>query len=64
MRLDPTIAHDKDNWTVEEVAKLTDAVTEHCNQWFAVAALVPGRSKTQSRQRWIDSEKAQSSLKR
>jgi hypothetical protein len=43
-------------WTGEEDAKLTDAVKKHGgNNWFAVAALVPGRTNQQCRQRWIRS---------
>jgi hypothetical protein len=42
-------------WVVEEDAKLTGAVKEHgVNNWTAVAALVPGRTKKQCRHRWIE----------
>jgi hypothetical protein len=43
-------------WTVDEDAKLTDAVKEHgANDWVRVAAMVPGRRNTQCRKRWLDS---------
>jgi hypothetical protein len=49
--LGPTINSVK--WTVEEDAKLTDAVKEHgSNNWAAVAAMVPGRTDEQCRYRW------------
>jgi myb proto-oncogene protein len=52
--LDPIINSGK--WTVQEIAKLTDAVTEHGgNNWAAVAVMVPGRTNRQCRQRWVDS---------
>jgi hypothetical protein len=50
-------------WTVEEDAKLTNAVTNTCKKkhgkgyridWDTVAALVPGRTKRQSLSRWHD----------
>jgi hypothetical protein len=49
--LDPTI--NTGNWTVEENAKLTDAVKQFGNNWVPVAALVPGRTNKQCRERWI-----------
>jgi hypothetical protein len=52
--LDPNIALGK--WTVEEDAKLAEAVKKYGdNNWVAVAALVPGRTDKQCRQRWVDS---------
>jgi myb proto-oncogene protein len=49
--LDPEV--NKGKWTVEEDVKLTDAVTEHgCDDWVAVAALVPGRTNLQCHQRY------------
>jgi myb proto-oncogene protein len=40
-------------WTPEEDAKLTEAVTEFGgNDWVRVAAMVPGRTNKQCRQRW------------
>jgi hypothetical protein len=42
------------NWTVEENAKLAAAVAQHCYDWVAVAALVPGRSNQQCRSQWVD----------
>jgi hypothetical protein len=50
-RLDPDINTCK--WTEEEDAKLTKAVTEFCNDWVRVAALVPGRTNDQCRHRWV-----------
>jgi hypothetical protein len=49
--LDPDINRSK--WSMEEDARLTDAVTElGGNDWVAIAALVPGRTTYQCRQRW------------
>jgi myb proto-oncogene protein len=50
--LDPGI--NRGEWTVEEDAKLTDAVKEHgrCRNWAAVASLVPGRTDKQCLSRW------------
>jgi phage gp37-like protein len=48
--LDPEVNRGK--FSVEEDAKLTDAVTEFGNDWLRVAALVPGRTNEQCRQRW------------
>jgi hypothetical protein len=39
-------------WTVEEDAKLTEAVTEFGYDWVQVAALVPGRTNGKCCQRW------------
>jgi hypothetical protein len=39
-------------WTMEEVAKLTDAVKVHGKNWAAVAVLVPGRTNTQCGDKW------------
>jgi hypothetical protein len=49
-RLDPTSKKKNAStgkWTVEEDAKLIDAVTTCGKDWVAVAALVPGRTKAQ-----------------
>jgi hypothetical protein len=47
-------ARNKGKWSSEEDEKLTDAVTELGNNaWAAVAAMVPGRSYTQCRYRWV-----------
>jgi hypothetical protein len=40
------------NWNEEEDTKLTEAVKRHGTAWVAVAALVPGRTNIQCRQRW------------
>jgi myb proto-oncogene protein len=40
-------------WTAEEDAKLTVAVTSHGNDWVRIAALVPGRTNIQCRDRWV-----------
>jgi hypothetical protein len=54
--LDPTIEQPtplkKGKWTAEEDAKLTDAVKKFSNDWVQNAALVPGRTNVQCRQRW------------
>jgi myb proto-oncogene protein len=42
-------------WTVEEDAKLAEAVTEFGNDWIRVATLVPGRTNGQCCQRWAQS---------
>jgi hypothetical protein len=57
--LEPTIAqapagNNKGRWTPEEDEKLTDAVRQFGNAWVPVAAMVPGRSVTQCRYRWVD----------
>jgi myb proto-oncogene protein len=40
-------------WTPVEDSKLNDAVQTHdCKNWAAIAALVPGRTRTQCRSRW------------
>jgi myb proto-oncogene protein len=49
-QLDPNINNRK--WTAEEDAKMMDAVTECGNDWVAIAALVPGRTNWQCRERW------------
>jgi myb proto-oncogene protein len=55
MNLDPNVTLGK--WTVEEDAKLTDAVKEHgVNNWAAIAALVPGRKNSLCPQRWAKLE--------
>jgi hypothetical protein len=38
-------------WKLEDV-KLTDAVKKHGKNWVAIAAIVPGRTNVQCRQRW------------
>jgi myb proto-oncogene protein len=51
--VDPTIEHAGGKWSVEEDAKLTDAVKEHSgSNLIRVAALVPGRTNKQCGQRW------------
>jgi hypothetical protein len=53
--LGPTIEHTTGKWKPEEDSKLNDAVKEHGdNNWVAVAAMVPGRSNVQCRQRWAE----------
>jgi hypothetical protein len=42
-------------WTEDEVLKLKNAVQTHGGQnWGAIAALVPGRTKVQCHNRWKD----------
>jgi myb proto-oncogene protein len=48
--LDPVISTGK--WTAEEMAKLTEAVTERGSDWVRVAVLVPGRTNSQCSRRW------------
>jgi hypothetical protein len=54
--LDPSIDRvngHKGKWTEDEDSKLKDAVHTHGgNNWAAIAALVPGRTKTQCCSRW------------
>jgi hypothetical protein len=51
---DQTTASNKGKWTEEETEKLVEAVKKHgCNNWIAAAALVPGRTSAQCRQRWV-----------
>jgi myb proto-oncogene protein len=54
LNLDPDINFGK--WTVEEDAKLADTLKERgSSNWAAVAALVPGRTNKQCRNRWSKS---------
>jgi hypothetical protein len=50
-QLDPDIS--KGTWKPEEDAKLTVAVNEVGKEWVRVAAMVPGRTDTQCRSRWV-----------
>jgi myb proto-oncogene protein len=50
--LDPDINTGK--WTVEEDTKLTVTVKELGKDWAAVAAMVPGRTNVECRQRWAN----------
>jgi hypothetical protein len=53
--IDPTTAR-VGRWTADEDKKLKNAAQTHGGKdWAAVAALVPGRTKKQCRQRWHDS---------
>jgi hypothetical protein len=50
--VDPTTAR-AGKWTADEDSKLKDAVQTHSGKnWGAIAALVPGRTKVQCRDRW------------
>jgi hypothetical protein len=40
------------HWNVEEDTKLIEAVKKHGKKWLAVAAMVPGRTDKQCRNRW------------
>jgi myb proto-oncogene protein len=51
--LDPATGKNLGTWSTEEDAKLKKAVKKHGNDWVAVAKLVPGRSNTQCRKRWL-----------
>jgi myb proto-oncogene protein len=53
--LDPSMGWEsayKGKWLEEEDIKLKDAVQTHGKNWFAVATLVPGRTRTQCLDRW------------
>jgi hypothetical protein len=56
--LDPSVERATgrmDTWTTDEDNKLKDAVEKHGEEnWSAIAALVPGRTKTQCCSRWHD----------
>jgi hypothetical protein len=56
--LDPDIglvSGRKGSWTADEISKLKDAVQRHGRKdWVAIATLVPGRTKRQCRDRWLD----------
>jgi hypothetical protein len=51
--LDPANGLKGRKWTGEEDAKLTEAVKKHGKNWVAVATLVPGRTDSQCRARWV-----------
>jgi hypothetical protein len=54
--LDPSNNGKKGKWKVEEDAKLIEAMEKHGkkdNNWVAVATMVPGRTNTQCRVRWV-----------
>jgi lysophospholipase L1-like esterase len=54
--LDPDIGKIAGKWIPEEDdTKLIEAVKRHGKAWVAVAALVPGRTNRQCRQRWSQS---------
>jgi hypothetical protein len=44
----------KGKWKPEEDAKLTEAVKNHGKEWGSVAAMVPGRTNQQCRNRWVE----------
>jgi S-ribosylhomocysteine lyase LuxS involved in autoinducer biosynthesis len=48
--LDP--ANEKGKWTPEEDTKLAESVEKHGKKWTPIAAMVPGRTSRQCRQRW------------
>jgi hypothetical protein len=50
---DETIVRVGKRWTKEEDDKLKDAIEKHNGKnWAAISALVPGRTKTQCKNRW------------
>jgi hypothetical protein len=54
--VNPAIGKNLGKWSTVEDAKLTEAVQKlgkYC--WVAVAAMVPGRTEIQCRQRWVNS---------
>jgi myb proto-oncogene protein len=52
--LDPDNGKKAVKWTLAEDAKVIEAVTKHSTDWVAVAALVPGRTNLQCRDRWVN----------
>jgi hypothetical protein len=53
--LDPSIARCTGKWTEDEDLKLKNSVHMHGGKdWAAITSLVPGRTKTQCRNRWQD----------
>jgi myb proto-oncogene protein len=53
-KVDPANGKSPGKWTPEEDAKLTKGVKKHGNEWAAVAAMVPGRTNLQCRERWVN----------
>jgi myb proto-oncogene protein len=53
--IERTTERNRGKWTVEEDAKLTEAVKKRGKDWVGVAALVPGRKNDQCRYRWLTS---------
>jgi myb proto-oncogene protein len=52
--LDPANGKNLGKWSSEEDTKLTEAVKKHGKDWVAVAAMVPGRTNYQCRERWVN----------
>jgi hypothetical protein len=52
--LDPSNNGKEGKWKAEEDAKLIEAVKKHGKKWVAAAAMVPGRSDRQCRERWTN----------
>jgi hypothetical protein len=52
--LGPNINRTIGKWIAEEDAMIIDAVKKCGNDWVAVAALVPGRTNVQCRERWVE----------
>jgi hypothetical protein len=50
--VDPTVK--RGSWTAEEDEKLLRAVTVYNHSWVEIAALIPGRTNDQCRDRWSD----------
>jgi hypothetical protein len=53
--LDPSLDRKRGKWKAGEDAKLIDAVKKCGKDWVAVTALVPGRTNSQCKQRWLNS---------
>jgi 3-keto-L-gulonate-6-phosphate decarboxylase len=53
--LNPVAGKTAGRWKPEEDAKLIEAMKKHGNNWVAVAAMIPGRTDQQCRQRWVQS---------
>jgi hypothetical protein len=49
----PSAAAYRRDWSLEEDAQLTKAVKKHGKDWVAVAQMVPGRTNSQCRSRWV-----------
>jgi hypothetical protein len=51
--LDPSINLANGGWTEDRDTKLKEAVQKHgCKKWAKIAALVPGRTRSQCQKRW------------
>jgi Myb-like DNA-binding protein BAS1 len=51
--VDPANVKKGVKWLTEEDAELMEAAQKHGKQWVTVAAMFPGRTNGQCRQRWV-----------